>query len=340
MAISIKDIARLAGVSHSTVSRALHGSPLIPAITAERIKNIADEIGYSASAIGRGLVSGRTEAIGVVVTSISDPFNGEVVAGLEDAANEKGYSVILVTSQTSPKREISVVRTLQSRRVDGIIVASSRVGASYTNLLAGTNVPVVLLNNQHPDEAVYSVRIDNRRGAFDATQHLVELGHQRIAYMGDKSGLHSDADRLHGYQDALGSAGIKPDPTLQLTGDGKVEAAHEAFAAFVLSLREKKQALPTAVFCYNDMSAVGVMEAAKQLRLSVPRDLSVVGFDDIQVAALLSPSLTTIRQPKWELGHRSMRLMLAILNGGDADKSIVLPGELMIRDSTCSPGSG
>ncbi len=134
MAVSIKDIARLAGVSHSTVSRALNRSPLIPLETAERIQQIAKEQGYTASAVARSLVTRKTEAIGVVVTSIADPFNGEVVAGIEEVANQEGYSVVLATSQADPTREMAVVRSFRERRVDGILVASSRLGAQYQQL--------------------------------------------------------------------------------------------------------------------------------------------------------------------------------------------------------------
>ncbi|MGH9584285.1 MAG: LacI family DNA-binding transcriptional regulator, partial [Bryobacteraceae bacterium] len=150
MTVSIKDIGRLAGVSHSTVSRALRNSPLIPAETARRIQKIAKEAGYSASAVARSLVTRKTHAIGVVVTSIADPFNGEVVAGIEEAANRHGYSVILASSQADPEREIAVVRSFQERRLDGILVASSRVGALYMPLLSELKIPVVLINNQHP----------------------------------------------------------------------------------------------------------------------------------------------------------------------------------------------
>ncbi len=334
MAISIKDIARLAGVSHSTVSRALRGSSLIPAITASRIQQIANELGYSASAIGRGLVQGRTEAIGVVVTSIADPFNGEIVEGLEEFANQHGYSVILATSQATPKREIAVVKGFQSRRVDGIIVASSRVGSSYSQLLADTRIPVVLLNNQHPDEFNHSVRIDNRQGMHDATEHLLTLGHKRIAYVGDKLGLNSDAERRTGFKNAMECAGLPVDLAFQVEGDGKIKSAADAFVALVENCRLQRHALPTGVVCYNDLTAVGVMEAAKRLGLRVPDDLSVVGFDDIQVAELLTPGLTTVRQPKWQLGMRSMSLMLTILRGEEAERSVVLSGELVVRGST------
>src|SRR4051794_15746186 len=161
MPVSIKDIARIAGVSHSTVSRALRNSPLIPPATAERIQKIAQEAGYTVSAIARSLVTRRTHAVGVVVTTIADPFNGEIVAGVEKTANENGYSVILANSQADPEREMAVVRSVHERRVDGILIASSRVGSLYRRMLAELNVPVVFLNNQQEGHPVHSVSIDN-----------------------------------------------------------------------------------------------------------------------------------------------------------------------------------
>ncbi len=333
MAVSIKDIARIAGVSHSTVSRALRGSSLIPASTAERIQQIAREVGYSASSVARSLVSGRTLTIGVVVTSIADPFNGEVVAGLEEVANDRGYSVILATSQALPDRELSVVQSFQSRRVDGIVVASSRIGSHYAQLLAELRIPVVLLNNQHPERFNYSVSIDNATGTCEATGHLLQLGHRRIAYLGDKLGLHSDAERKAGFLQAMSQAGIEVPPEYLLLGDGKSEGAAEAFRVFLEGSFEP----PTAVVCYNDMSAVGVLEIARNKGIRLPEELSIVGFDDIQLAAFLSPALTTVRQPKRELGMRSMQLLLKMLAGEPAAKSVVLPGKLIVRDSTAPP---
>jgi len=335
MAVSIKDIARIAGVSHSTVSRALRGCTLIPAVTTTRIQQIATELGYSASAIGRGLVKGRTEAIGVVVTSIEDPFNGEVVAGLEEVANNHGYSVILATSQALPEREISVVKAFQSRRVDGIVVASSRVGSHYSNMLSELQIPVVLLNNQHPGDFSYSVRIDNTRGAFDATNHLLQLGHRRIAYLGDKFGLYSDVERRAGFLKAMQHAGLAVPHAFLLDGDGRMQGA----VAAMRELWGNGQALsplrfPTAIVCYNDMSAFGVMKVGKERNILIPDQLSIVGFDDIQMADLVHPGLTTIHQPKRELGSSAMSLLLQLLRGERAEKSVVLPGELIVRGST------
>lgn len=329
MPVSIKDIARLAGVSHSTVSRALHKSPLIPAATALRIQRIAQEQGYTASAVARSLVTRRTEAIGVVVTSIADPFNGDVVDGIEEVANEQGYSVILATSQANPDRELAVVRACQERRVDGILVASSRVGALYVPILSELDVPIVLVNNQHGSDFAHSIRIDNVHGMRLATEHLLQLGHTRIAYVGDRFGLHSDEERFAGFCEALNHRHIPLDESLILRGDGKADAA-----AAVLDQLLKAPSRPTAVACYNDMTALGLMGRAQELGIAVPEELSVTGFDDIPFAAFARPSLTTVRQPRRDMGRQAMRLLFALLNGEAAERTSVITGELIVRSST------
>ena len=329
MAISIKDLARIAGVSHSTVSRALRNSPLIPHATSARIQELARQHGYTASAIARSLVTQKTQAVGVVVTTIADPFNGEVLSGIEEAAKEHGYSVILANSQADPEREVAVVRSFQERRVDGILVASSRVGAQYASLLADLDIPIVLLNNQHPDEFVYSITIDNIDGAYKATRHLLDLGHKRIGYIGDRFGLQSDTQRYRGYQKALREAGVAADPELVIQGDGKPGGgASGARHLFALDKR------PTAIFCYNDMTALGVYDAARQAGITIPQHLSVVGFDDLFFAALLQPPLTTVHQPREALGLRGMAMLLSLLNGETPPKAARIKGELKVRGST------
>ena len=335
MPVSIKDIARLAGVSHSTVSRALHNSPLITPATSERIRKIASEAGYSASAVARSLVTNKTEAVGVVVTSIADPFNGEVVAGIEELANEHGYTVILANSQAEPEREVAVVRSFQARRVDGILVASSRLGALHTPLLSELGIPIVLLNNQHPSDFLHSVRFNNVQGAFDATKHLIALGHRRIGYLGDQFGLESDAERAKGYRSALQEAGLTADKWLCVLGNGKTDGAQRA--AHQLFQQGER---PTAIVCYNDMSALGVMREAVLHKLRIPQDLSLTGFDDIFFAPFLNPPLTTVHQPKKELGRRAMRMLLELLEGRETERSVIVSGELAVRGSTAEPLMG
>ncbi len=281
---SIKDIARLARVSHPTVSRALQNSPLVNPATAAKIRKIAEAAGYRASAVARGLVTRRTRTIGLVVTTVADPFASEVACGIEQAANDHGYAVFLANSNADPERERKVVQELAERRVDGIIVTSSRVGADYLPMLAELNVPMVLVNDQYPGEFVHSVMIANQEGSRAATEHLIELGHRRIAYVGDRSGYQSDAERLAGYKQALAAAGIEFVAELAVEGDGRPEAAVAAMNG-LLKLADP----PTAVCCYNDMTALGAMRAIRARGLRVPEDVSVTGFDDLFFAEYLEP---------------------------------------------------
>jgi len=326
---SIKDIARLARVSHPTVSRALQNSPLVNPRTAERIRKIALESGYRASAVARGLVTRRTRTIGLVVTTVADPFTSEVVSGIEQTANDHGYSVFLADSNADPERERKVVQAFAERRVDGIIVTSSRVGALYLPLLSEMMVPIVLVNDQHPGAFVHSVMICNLEGSRAVANHLVELGHRRIAYLGDKFGYQSDAERYAGYREALDAAGIPLDPDLKVYGDGKPEAAMRAMDA-LLALTHP----PTAVCCYNDMSALGAMRSIHMHGLRVPEDISVAGFDDLFIASYTQPPLTTVRQPMRRMGQMAMESLFKLMSGEEQEVKIKVEAELIVREST------
>ncbi len=329
---SIKDIARSARVSHSTVSRALRNSPLVNPRTAAIIQRIALECGYQPSAAARSLVTQRTYTVGVVVTNISDPFVAGVVCGIEDAASEQGFSVFLANSNADPEQEVRVVRSFEERRVDGIVVTSSRVGALYVPLLTRRRIPIVLLNNQHPSEFAHSVMIDNPAGSLDGMRHLIDLGHRRIAYLGDRHGRQSDTERREGYQTALARAGVPVEPRLIVHGNGKPEGAQEPIAE-LLALDRR----PTAILCYNDLSALGAMHQLRLAGLRVPADISLVGFDDLYISQYLDPPLTTIRQPMRQMGRLAMETLIAMLSGVSSRRNIKVPGELIVRGSTAAP---
>jgi DNA-binding LacI/PurR family transcriptional regulator len=331
-AVSIKEIARLAQVSHSTVSRALRHSPLVNPETAERIRRIAEESGYCPSGPARSLVTRHTETIGVVVTSIADPFHADVVGGIEEAANERGFSVFLANSNADPERELRVVRSFQQRRVDGLIVAASRVGALHLSALSRMRIPIVLVNNQHPSEFVHSVAIANAQAAREATRHLVALGHRRIAYIGDRFGYQSDTERFAGYRQALAEADLPFEPELVVHGNGKPDGAPPAVAR-LLALA----APPTALFCYNDMTALGALRYLRSCGLRVPEDLSLVGFDDLFLAEYTDPPLTTMRQPMWQMGRAAARMLLDLLEGSATVDNVQMPAELILRQSTAPP---
>lgn len=330
--VSIKDIARLAHVSHPTVSRALQGSPLVNPRTAERIRKIAEEAGYRASAVARGLVRRKTMTIGLVVTTVADPFAGEVVCGVEETANAHGYSVFLADSNTDPEREKRVVQDFAERRVDGILVQSSRVGALYLTLLREMRVPIVLVNDQYPGDFVHSVMIKNEQGMRALVEHVVALGHRRIAYIGDCNGYQSDTERLAGYRTTLENAGIDVAEELVLRGDGKPDGA-----AVPMQQLLALGAPPTAVCCYNDMTALGAMGVIRATGLRIPEDISITGFDDLFFTAYTHPPLTTVHQPMRQMGRLAMRSLIKLMAGEKSVPQIRVEAKLMLRGSTARP---
>jgi DNA-binding LacI/PurR family transcriptional regulator len=335
MTVSIKDIAKTAGVSHSTVSRALSDSPLVSAQTRARIQRLAHEMGYSPDAQARSLVMGRTQTVGLVVTTITDPFIAEIVQSIERTARDHGYSVILASSSAEPEREIAAVEMLHSKRVDGVVVTSSRIGTLYQDHLERLGVPVVLVNSHSEQLGPYtfSINVDNEHGAYLATMHLVELGHRRIAYITGPADHSDDLDRLTGYRKALGQAGIEIDPALVVPGTGRAGGGERGLA--VLQALAKP---PTAVFCYNDMTAIGVLRLARQVGLKVPEHLAVVGFDDIPFASYVQPPLTTIAQPKVTMGRQAMEMVLDLISRPrpvDSDfPNVMVRGKLIVRKSS------
>ncbi len=332
MRVSIKDIAKAAGVSHSTVSRALSDSPLVAQATRLRIQRIAHRFGYSPDAIARGLVTRRTRTVGVIVTHITDPFAGEVVRGIEDIAAANGYRVFLTTSHADPVREVNLVKTLRESRVDGIIVAASRVGTLYRPLLTKIGVPIVLINNQQQGRSIHSVRVDNVLGAQTAARFLISQGHRVICYLGGPNDQASQHERLRGFRRALAEAHLPFDPALAQTGSGRIDGGEQA-AQFVA-----RSPSPTAFCCYNDMTAIGALAALKACGRRVPEDISLVGFDDIEFASYVDPPLTTIRQPKDEMGRLAMQMLLDLLESKPV-RNIVVSGELIVRGSTRNIGS-
>jgi len=332
MPVTIKDIARAAGVSHTTVSRALKGNPAISSETTARIQQLAREMGYTPSAVAQSLLTNRTQTIGMVITTLADPFVAEVVQGVESVAQDAGYSVFLATSHDNPEQEMAVVETLHRRRVDAIIVTSSRVGSLYSSRLDQIKVPIVLINNQEEGEFLHSISADDIQGAQLAVDHLISLGHRNIGYIGASNRPRSNRRRQSGYQTALNQAGIGLNPRLVLQLQPDVEADIDRGKSGLKQFLDNKV---TAVFCYNDIIAIGLLMACRQQGVGVPDQLSIVGFDGIDSAQYVSPPLTTVRQPLLQLGQAAMQMTLALLDGGDIQDD-TLPCKLLIRESTAA----
>ncbi len=336
MSVSIYDIAKRAKVSPSTVSRALDDHPYIRAETKKRIQELAKEMDYVPSTVAKSLAANKTWTIGMVLAAISDPFMGRVVEGMERVAVEAGFNVFISTSQNDRQQEIAAIKMLQKRRVDGIIVIASHLFYQYPQFFGRSKIPIVIINEQKPGETMHFVTVDDVHAAQLAVEHVLALGHCRIGYVGVTNRPKSNQYRLKGYQDALEAAGIASDPALIFTS----HTIEDHVKIGEASLEPLLAAGATAVFCYNDTTAMGLLAACYKRGVSVPDNLSIIGFDDIDMAAYTIPPLTTIRQPRFELGQRAMHMMLDLLAGQQPENQMV-PGELVVRQTTAKllPGN-
>jgi len=338
MAITIKDVAKQAGVSHSTVSRALHGSPLISDETVERIRQIAVEMGYSPSAAARSLKTNRSHALGVIVSNIDDPFFGEILQGIEEIAQGHGYSLLMAASQHNPEREQAIVQDMRERHVDGLVICSASFSAEQRRKLLEYGIPIVLVNNQAAEEYRYSIYHDDVDGSRQITRHLIELGHQHIAYLGNSLSGRTTLDRLTGFRQEMDSAGLAVQDEYVYEVPGSRPEDGLAALEYFLALPER----PTALFCFNDMLAIGVLNGLHVAGIRVPEDISVVGFDNIVFSTYTNPPLTTLDQPKRYIGAEAARLILGLLDPL-TDKEVPeqqikrLKGRLLVRQSTAPP---
>jgi LacI family transcriptional regulator/LacI family repressor for deo operon, udp, cdd, tsx, nupC, and nupG len=336
--VSIRDIAKAAGVSHSTVSRALHDSPLISLEVRQRIQRLAQEMGYTPNAVAQSLKGQRTTTIGLVVTSIADPFVGRVVRGIEETAQDAGINVFLSVSNNDPQREMAVIEAFHRRRVDGVISAAAQIGGQQTQRLAHSKIPTVLINQQADAGTgeLHWVEVDDYAGARQAVDHLLALGHRAIGYLGAGNRPRSNRRRLAGYRAALSAAGSAGDERWIKVAPPERRLHSDDVADGQASLPELLRAGITAVFCYNDMIAVGALLACRELGVAVPDQLSVIGFDDIELARYVTPPLTTVHQPKLRLGELAMRMLLDLLDGRPVSNQM-LSTELIVRASTAPP---
>lgn len=337
--VSIKDIARAAGVSYSTVSRALNDSTLISEDVRRRIRSLAQQMGYTPNGLAQSLHSRRTNSIGVIITTIGDPFFVDVVQGVDDVARQTGNSVFLATSNNDPDEEIRIIETFDRRRVDGVIVAASRVGDEYANRLEQIHIPVILVNNQAVGtyRNLYSVSVDDYAGACQAVQHLLNLGHRRIGYIGINNRPGSNERRLRGYQDTLRAAGVYPNPEwTQINAGHTLEGLRgDMMVGREMGLLLLRQDI-TAVFCYCDSVAAGLLLACRERGLRVPEDISVVGYDDSEICEVVHPPLTTVHQPRRRMGRLATEMLLASIAGEQlSDQKLQL--DLVVRGSTAPP---
>ena len=328
---TIRDVAKAAGVSISTVSRVLNDKGDVAPETYQKVQEVIDELGYTSSLAARGLRSHRMNVIGLVMPDVGDPFSIQVLKGVNRAITELDIDLIVHTGgdlikETTADRERRHVSLLSSGITDGVIVVAPAATTFSTTL------PVVVVdpNNVTPDCPV--VIATNRSGALSAMEYLIGLGHRRIGFISGRPELQSAVRRLLGYKDSLYQAGIPLDPDLIQTGDYSRQTGF-ACAQRLLNLSDP----PTAIFAANDQSAFGAIQAAQQAGLRVPDDLSVVGFDNIPEASYTNPGLTTIDQLIDEMGCIATEMLINLIEGNSLESNVYkMPTQLIVRDSCCA----
>ena len=332
---TLLDVARLAGVSTATVSRALEKPKTVADATRTRVMEAVVACGYTPNVVARNLRKMETRLITILVADITNPFFNEIIRGIEQVARENGYSVLLADSENDPGQENAYGSLLAAKRTDGMILLNGRMPAGLL-LPDGdgpADAPIVVACEYLPNLDLPTIQIDNIEAAKRATGHLVQLGHRRIGFVTGPVWNVLSRDRLYGYRDALLAGGLPFDESLVVTGNFSIQSGVAATESLLrLSSR------PTGVFASNDEMAIGAIRAARDAGLRVPDDISIVGFDDIRFAAFVDPPLTTIRQPGQEIGRRAMSHLVRILSGERvAERRQILPTELVIRGSTAPP---
>lgn len=326
--VTIKSIAHAAGVSLATVSRALNNRPDIDPATRQRVLATARELGYHPSSLARSLVTRRTHTLGLAVRTLADMWVAEIVPAIEELARNAGYEVLLSTHYADPNQERRVLDTFRSRQVDGTLIISSTLGEAYPTFQEEWGMPIVLISPLIATSHRCQVRNDDLGGARTATRYLLSLGHRRIGHIGVPTWTLPGADRQAGYEQALTAAGLAPDPALMFLGDAGVSGGLAGIQA-LLALPDP----PTALFCFNDLPAVGAMRGARARGLRVPEEVSVIGFDDVPLARYVDPPLSTIRQEMAELGRQATQMLLDLIAGAGPPGPIDLGTQLVERGS-------
>ena len=330
---TMKQVAEKAGVSTTTVSHVINNTRVVSEDARERVLSVIQELRYIPSAVARSLKNDRTHTIGMMIPNNSNPYFAELIQGIEDAAFELGYNIILCNSYDDPKKQAAYIRVLMEKRIDGLILVSSGSDEDLSQLLANEVIPKVLVDREVSGVAADLIEADHVQGAYDATRYLISLGHTRIACVAGPDTLLPSGGRVIGYQKALKEAGICLCEDYIVNSDFTSEGGFTAFQK-LLTMTPK----PTAIFASNDLMAIGGICAANQAGVKIPEDLSVIGYDDIALASYSTPPLTTIAQPKYQIGQLTAKTLVDRIIRPEAEVNrTMLKPELVIRKSTARP---
>ncbi len=331
---TISDVAKLAGVSAMTVSRVINNSGYISRETRSRVEAAIAELAYVPNALGRQLRSKQTKMLALVLSDIMNPFFTTIARGVEDVAGARGFSVMFCNTDESETKEAQYLLMLVQRQVDGVLLVPASGSGKSLRMLSSHKMPVVVLDRRIQSRHVDSVRSDSEAGAHTLTEHLIGLGHRRIAVLTGRRSVSTSVDRVAGCRRALLDAGLGLDDDLVRFGEYNQVDGHR-IAQEILAVYPR----PTAIFAANNFIAIGAMRALREAGLRVPEDMSIVAFDDLPAAWMSDPFMTVVDQPAYEIGRRAAELILSRLEGtiSGAGREVVLQSELIVRRSSGTP---
>jgi LacI family transcriptional regulator len=331
MKTTIYDIAKAAGVSIATVSKVINGTGRISTETRERVNEIMQELDYQPSVVASALTGKSTFTIGLLIPDLANPLYAEIARSVEDRGRELGFNLVMCSTDNNPRREGDYITFLKQKQVDGIIISTGVSDEVGLRNLVKQKIPVALVTRDIPTLSADSVKVDDFLGGYQAATHLIGLGHRHIAVITEDLNLNSSKERVRGYRYALEEAGIGTQFCVE-----SVSSVEEGKRHALDMLRSDNS--PTAIFASNDLLAIGAVQAAKELRLTIPWDLSVIGFDNTLLAGIVDPPLTTVAQPIAQMGRQVMDLIIQEVRGQKQTKQrIVLMPELIVRQSTTFP---
>jgi DNA-binding LacI/PurR family transcriptional regulator len=332
---TIYEVAQQAGVSTATVSRAINGKVPVAALTRRRVESAIRTLRYEPNHVARSLVTATTDTIAIVLPDITNPFFPDLVKGIQLLADERRYTVLLLNTGADVEREEHSLLALRRKRVDGVILVGMAMKGDRIVRALGADVPVVVLDRSISRLDATLVALDNIEGARLATQHLIDLGHQAIAHITGPEGLPLVAQRLSAYRKTLRAADIRPGPDLVVAGDFTEDGGYRAVGRLLAGGSRF-----TAIFAANDLSAIGAMAALKAHGLSVPGNVSVVGFDAIHLSAYSTPPLTTVRQPAYEMGRKAAELLIDSIRATSVHRpmKVLFKPDLIVRQSSAPIG--
>jgi len=334
---TVHDVARRAGVSTSTVSHVVNRTRFVSDELRARVEAAMRELDFTPNAAARMLTLKRSHTIGLIVSDIRNPFFASVARGVEDVAQEQGYTLVLCNSDETAWRERACLNALETRAVDGVLLASAGVADEHLSRLVQAGYPIVLVDRDLPELGAPAVLLDNEGAAYSAVWHLITRGHRRIAMLSGRAAISTTTERVAGYRRALREAGVDMDDRLIVSGESTSEGGVIAANA-VLDL----DIPPSAIFSGNNLMSIGALQAIGNRGLLVPEDVALVGFDDFPFpwSDAFRPHLTTVAQPTYELGRRAAELLVQRLQGLSAPTSaerVVLDGKLVVRESSGAP---